>query len=98
MKKRVTERSTRPVSQRKQMVVFVDGAKNFYELSRTALQRHKVSARRKREVAEALEDVEAAYTYIKASAIPGSTAKTRFVGGAELAYAGFYITTIKRKR
>jgi hypothetical protein len=80
------------------MIVFVDGAKNYYELSRAALQRRKVSARRKKKVAEALKDVEASYTYIKASAIPGSTAASKFVGGSELAYAGFYISSAKRKR
>jgi hypothetical protein len=76
----------------------VDGAKNYYEFSRAALQRRKVSAGRKKEVAKALQDVEARYTYIKASAIPGSTASTKFVGGSELAYAGFYIRSAQRKR
>ena len=80
------------------MVVFVDGAQNYYELSRAALQRRKVSASRKKEVAEALDDVDARYRYIKASAIPGSTATTKFVGGSELAYAGFYISSSKGKR
>ena len=98
MKKRPTQRSKKPPRQRRQMVVFVDGAKNYYELSRAALERRKVSARRKKKVAEALEDVDAMYTYIKSSAIPGSTAGTKFVGGEGLAYAGFYITPIKRKR
>lgn len=77
--------------------MLVDGAGNFYEISRAALQRGKVSARRKKDVAAALKDVEARYTYIRASAIPGSTAGPKFVGGSELAYAGFYIARPKRK-
>lgn len=98
MKKSATKTSKKSPRERHQMIVFVDGAKNYYELSRAALQRRKVSARRKKKVAEALKDVEASYTYIKASAIPGSTAASKFVGGSELAYAGFYISSAKRKR
>jgi hypothetical protein len=98
MKKRAPKRAKKSPSQRQQIVVFVDGAKNYYELSRAALQRRKVSARRKKKVAKALEDVEARYTYIKGSAIPGSTAATKFIGGSELAYAGFYISSPKGKR
>jgi hypothetical protein len=98
MKKSAMTTSKSSPRKRQQMIVFVDGAKNYYELSRAALQRRKVSARRKQKVAKALEDVEAQYSYIKASAIPGSTATTKFVGGSELAYAGFYIGSAKGKR
>jgi hypothetical protein len=98
MKKRAPKRPKKSPRQRQQMVVFVDGAKNYYELSRAALQRHKVTASRKKKVAEALDDVEARYTYIKGSAIPGSTAAPKFVGGSDLAYAGFYISSPKQRR
>jgi hypothetical protein len=98
MKKSATTTSKKSYRKRQQMIVFVDGAKNYYELSRAALQRRKVSARRKKKVAKALDDIDANYTYIKASAIPGSTATAKFVGGSELAYAGFYIRSAKGKR
>ena len=79
------------------MVVFVDGAKHLRAFaSGTGAPQSECPSQK--EVAQALEDVDAMYTYIKSSAIPGSTAGTKFVGGEGLAYAGFYIKPIKRKR
>jgi hypothetical protein len=98
MKKATKKRAKKPSPKRQQMIVLVDAAGNYYEIPRATVQRGKVSEPRKKEVAEALEDVDARYTYIRASAIPGSTASPKFVGGTELNYAGFYIRSAEPKR
>jgi hypothetical protein len=98
MKKPATKSSGKPSIRRQQIIVLVDGAGDYYELPRATLERRKVSESRKKEVASALKNVEAKYTYINRSAIPGSTAAPKFVGGSELAYAGFYISSPKSKR
>jgi hypothetical protein len=102
MKKAATKRSKKPPIRRQQIIVFVDGAGNYYELARAMLERSRVSDSRKKKVAAALEDVQVRYTYIKGSAIPGSVAAPKFVGGLmgglELQCAGFYVRSTKAKR
>jgi hypothetical protein len=98
MKKPATKRPKKRPIKRQQIIVLMDGAGNYYELPRATLERSRVSERRKKKVAAALEDVPGEFTYIKASAIPGSIAAPKFVGGRQLHYAGFYLSSTKSKR
>jgi len=78
-------------SKRRQVIVLVDGAGNYYELPRAALERTRVSDARKKEVAAALQNEPSCFQWIRNSTIPGSIATTPFKGGRALHYAGFYL-------
>jgi hypothetical protein len=98
MKKQpATKRSKKPIKHQ-QIIVLMDGAGNYYELPRAALEGSRVSDRRKAKVAAALEDVATEFTYIGQPNIPGGIAAAPFVGGRRLHYAGFYLTSAKSKR
>jgi len=98
MKKPATKRSKKPLSKRQQMIVLVDGAGNYYEFPRAALERAKVSAGRKEEVKRALKNVLEESGYINAPAIPGSIVASPLVGSQALRYGGFYLSSTKAKR
>ena len=57
MKKPATKSSKKRPSKRRQIIVLVDGAENYYELPRAVLERSRVSDRRKAEVTAALEEL-----------------------------------------
>lgn len=98
MKKLATKSSKKPATKRKQMIVFRDGAGNYYELSRVTFQRGKVTGPRKKEIEKALEDVLEESGYINAPTIPGSIVKAPFAKSQALRYAGFYLKSTKPKR
>jgi hypothetical protein len=93
MKKKV-----RTPIKRKQIIVLVDGAGNYYEFSRAMLERRKVSARRKRKVKRALEDMLEESGYINAPVIPGSIVASPVARSQALRYAGFYLRSTGSKR
>jgi hypothetical protein len=98
MKKPATKSSKKRPSKRRQIIVLVDGAGNYYELPRAMLERSRVSDRRKAKVAAALEDVPAEFEYIGNANIPGGIAHApKFLGGRQLHYAGFYLSSTKSK-
>jgi hypothetical protein len=97
MKKPATKRS-QPPKKRQQIIVLADGAGNYYELPRAALERSKVSDRRKKEVEDNLKDRPEEFEYIGNRTIPGSTTAPPFEEGRALHYAGFYLTSSKSKR
>jgi hypothetical protein len=87
MKKPARKRPSKP-RPKKQMIVLVDSAGNYYEFPRATLERCRVSDRRKKEVEAAFEPILQRWSYIPGTAIPGSVAAPSFV---ELRYAGFYL-------
>lgn len=97
MKKPATKRSKKPPGKRQQIIVLVDSAGNYYELPRAALERSRVSDRRKQEVKMALEDVLEESGYINAPTIPGSIVTSPVVGSQVVRYAGFYLSSTKSK-
>ena len=88
----------RPIKQKRQIIVLGDGAGNYYELSRAAIERSKVGENRKKEVKAALEDSPRCFAWIRNSTIPGSIATAAFKGGRALHYEGFYLRSRKAKR
>jgi hypothetical protein len=98
MKKAVRKSSKKRPIRKKQIIVLMDGAGNYYELPRATLERSRVSDRRKAKVAAALEDVASEFTYIGQPNIPGGIAAAPFEGGRQLHYAGFYLSSAKSKR
>jgi hypothetical protein len=98
MKKQPAKKSSNPPIKRQQIVVLVDGAGNYYELPRSTLERSRVDDRRKKKVEDDLEDRPAEFIYINAPTIPGSIVAAPFVGGRQLHYAGFYLSSTKSKR
>jgi hypothetical protein len=98
MKKPPTKDSKKRPSRKKQIIVLVDGAGNYYELPRATLERSRVSESRKKKVVAALEDVPSEFEYIGSPNIPGSIATPAFVGGRQLHYAGFYLSSARSKR
>ena len=99
MKKPATKSSKKRPSKRRQIIVLVDGAENYYELPRAILERSRVSDRRKAKVTAALEDVPSEFEYIGDPNIPGGIAKApQFAGGRQLHYGGFYVSSTKSKR
>jgi|SRR5919197_1560324 hypothetical protein len=98
MKKSAKKTSKKRPSKRQQMIVFADGAGNYYELPRATLERSRVSDARKKKVAAALKDIPAEFGYITAPTIPGTIVSAPFVGGRQLHYAGYYLRSIKSKR
>jgi hypothetical protein len=98
MKKSATKSSKKSSTKRQQMIVLVDGAGNYYEFPRTVLERSRVSARRKKEVQRALENVLEESGYIGAPVIPGSIVSSPLAGSQALRYAGFYLSATKSRR
>jgi hypothetical protein len=98
MKKAARKSSKKRPIRKKQIIVLMDGAGNYYELPRATLERSRVSDRRKARVAAALEDVASEFTYIGQPNIPGGIAAAPFEGGRQLHYAGFYLSSAKSKR
>jgi hypothetical protein len=97
MKKRA-KKSSKPRGGRRQIIVLMDGAGNYYEISRATLESCRVDDDRKDDVEEALEDEDCFTTWIKRATIPGSIAAAPFVGGRALHYAGFYLSSTQSKR
>lgn len=91
MKKSATKSSKKRPSKRRQVIVLVDGAGNYYELPRATLERSRVSESRKAKVAAALEDMPSEFEYIGLTNIPGGIAIAPFKGGRALHYTGFYL-------
>jgi hypothetical protein len=86
-------------TEKQQMIVLVDGAGNYYELPRAVLERSRVKEHRKAKVAAALQDVPSEFAYIGNPHIPGGIAKAaQFMGGRQLHYGGFYVSSTKSKR
>ncbi len=83
---------------KQQVIVLVDGAGNYYELPRATLERSRVSDRRKKKIAAAIDKMGTRWSYIPGTAIPGGIAPSEFLGGQQLRYAGFYLTSAKAKR
>jgi len=98
MKQSATKSSKKRRTKRHQMVVFVDGEKNYYALSRATLERSKVDDRHRKKVARALKDKACEFRYINRACIPGSIVAAPFEGGRQLHYAGYYVSSAKAKR
>jgi hypothetical protein len=98
MKKPARKKSKKPPIKQQQIIVFMDGNGNYYEIPRATLERSRVSESRKKKVAATLEDVPSEFWYIGGPAIPGSVAAPKFDGGRQLHYAGFYLKSTKAKR
>jgi hypothetical protein len=98
--KKPTKSSKKTSRKKQQIIVLMDGAKNYYALPRKVLERCRVSKEHKKEIIEALEDEDCFTTWIKRATIPGSIAKgfPPFKGGRALHYAGFYISPRQFKR
>ncbi len=99
MKKQPAKKSSKPRVKHQQVIVLVDGAENYYEMPRAALERSRVSERRKKKIVETLEDKdkECEFIYINQATIPGSTVSGPMTGGRQLHYAGFYLNPVKPK-
>jgi hypothetical protein len=82
---------------REQIIVLVDGDENYYAFPRAALERSRVSGRRKKEVVAAIVDVPTEYWWIKRADVPGSTSAGPLKGGRRLHYAGYYLSSTKSK-
>jgi hypothetical protein len=83
---------------RQQVIVFKDGAGNYYAVSRATMERSRVSKERAEQIRKALEDEECITTWIKRATIPGSIAAAPFEGGRALHYAGYYLSPLKANR
>jgi hypothetical protein len=92
-----SEKTPKPRTNR-QIIVFKDGAGNYYEVSRATLERSRVDKDRIKKLEKALKDEECITTWIKRATIPGSIASAPFVGGRALHYAGYYLSRIKPNR
>ena len=97
-KKPAAKSSKKPSSRRRQIIVLVDGAENYYELSRATFERSRVEDRRRKDIEKKLRERPGEFYYINAPAIPGSIVAPPFVGGQQLRYAGFYLTSTTPKR
>jgi hypothetical protein len=89
--------SKKPSTRREQIIVLVDGAGNYYEFSRATFERARVADRFKKELEKKLQERPSEFDYINAPSIPGSIVAPPFVGGQQLHYAGFYLTSTKPK-
>ena len=98
MNKQKASGSKKRQGTKQQIIVLMDGARNYYELPRKLLERCRVSKERKKRVIKELEDKDCFTTWIKRATIPGSTVAAAFKGGRALHYAGFYISSRKFKR
>jgi hypothetical protein len=78
---------------KQQIIVLIDGAGNYYEISRAELERSKVSEDRIKLVAKLIQDVPFGRPWIPGTSVPGSVVAPEFVGGRLLHYAGFYLTS-----
>jgi hypothetical protein len=97
-KKRAAKVTKKPSTKRQQIIVLVDGAGNYYEISRETFERARVEPARKRKVAAAIQDVPAQFAHILLASIPGSTMTAEFKGGRQIRYAGFYVTRARQRR
>lgn len=91
MKKPARKSSTKHSTKRRQIIVLVDSAKNYYEIPRAVLERSRVSKSRKEQVKAALQNEPTIFKYIGHRNIPGGIAMRPFKGGRALHYAGFYL-------
>jgi len=90
--------SKKPSIKRQQIIVLEDGAGHYYEFPRATFERARVKAPRRQEIEKKLKERPGEYGYINAPSIPGSVVAPPFVGGQQLHYAGFYLTSAKPKR
>jgi hypothetical protein len=88
--KKPTARRAKRATKREQIIVLMDGDRNYYAIPRKVLERARVDRRRGKKIAEALEDEDCFTTWIKRATIPGSIASAPFKGGRALHYAGYY--------
>jgi hypothetical protein len=98
MKEPARKTSTKTRGQRLQMVVLLDSAGNYYELSRETLQRSKVPDDQVEEVKQALMNVLSESGYINAPHIPGSIVAAFVLPEKALRYVGSYLKSTKSKR
>ena len=97
-KKPAPKTSKKASSKRQQIIVLLDGAKNYYELPRALFERSRVDPRRRKEIEKKLQERPGEFLYINAPCIPGSVVAPAFDGGQQLHYAGFYLTSAKAQR
>ncbi len=97
MKKAVTKSSKKSPTKKEQMIVFVDGAGNYYEIPRRLFEKSRVTGSSKAKIKEALKDVLEEAGYINAPLIPGSIVSSPVVGSQALHFAGFYLKSAKPK-
>lgn len=99
MKKPPTKKSKKPAgaAQQRQMVVLVDKAGNYYELSRATLERSRVPERRKAQLKKALKEVESGSGYIGGPHVPGPVVKPPKHHHHSLRFAGSYLKKPKSK-
>lgn len=88
------EKKSKKGGERRQMIVLVDRAGNYYELTRDMLEESRVPKSRLSGVKKALEQAIAESSYINAPNIPGSVVAGFFVPDA-LSYAGAYVKRTK---
>ena len=100
MKKKPAAKTSKKAStKRQQIIVLMDGAKNYYELPRSTFERIRVvDDRRREEIEKKLQARPGEFWYIDAPCIPGSIVAPPFEGGCQIHYAGFYLTSAKAKR
>ena len=99
MKKKPAAKTSKKAStKRQQIIVLMDGAKNYYELPRATFERIRVDNRRRKELEKKLQARPGEFSYIDAPCIPGSIVAPPFEGGQQMHYAGFYLTSAKAKR
>jgi hypothetical protein len=99
MKRKPAAKTSKKAStKRQQIIVLVDGAKNYYELPRATFERIRVDKRRRQVIEKKLKERPGEFLYINAPCIPGSIVAPPFEGGQQLRYAGFYLSSGKAKR
>jgi hypothetical protein len=98
MKTSPSKAAKKSLRKRHQMIVFVDGEKNYYAVSRATLERSRIDERRKKQIVQGLHDKPCEFRYINRATIPGSIVATPFEGGRQLHYAGYIVTSAKPKR
>jgi len=86
-KKKTARKRPKKRSRKKQMIVLVDNAGNYYELPRATIERARVSDRRKKKLAALVTAGGVQMRYIPSPGIPGAIAAPRQV---ELRYVGHY--------
>ena len=86
-KKKTARKRPRKRSRKKQMIVLVDNAGNYYELPRATIERARVSDRRKKKLAALVTTGGIQMRYIPSTGIPGGIAAPKQV---ELRYVGHY--------
>lgn len=97
MKKAAKKSSKKTPTKKEQMIVFVDGAGNYYEIPREVFEKSRVSGSRKAKIKEALDDVLEEAGYINAPLIPGSIVSSPVSRNQALHFAGFYLKSAESK-